>query len=291
MRTTAPRPRKGETLDTFYHGRVLVLQEEKGYRFSVDAPLLADFVRTKRGDEILEVGTGSGIIALLLGGRPFRRLTALEVQPGLAALARRNVALNGLGGKIEVVRADYRKYRPGRKFDLVLSNPPYIPKAGGFLSRVDERSFARHELRGSIGDLMRMTTEWLAPRGRACFVFPERRKGDFLAAAEAGGLRVRRRRTVRPRAGEPPNLFLAELGPARGGGRGEAGACHARGTEVSSGHHAAARSGRRSAASGGPGVEVMPPLVLFRRDGRYTAEAKAIFSGRRPVVRVPAAIS
>ncbi len=245
MRTAGSRPRSGETLDTFCHGRVLVLQKKRGYRFSVDAPLLADFVRTKRADEVLEVGTGSGIIALLLGRRPFRRLTALEVQPGLAALARRNVALNGLEDRIKVVRADYRKFRPRRKFDVVLSNPPYIPKAGGFLSRVDERSIARHELRGAIGDLMRMTAEWLAPRGRACFVFPERRRADFLAAVEASGLRVRRWRSVRPRAGEPPNLFLAELG-----------------------------------FSESRDVEVMPPLVLFRRGGRYTAEAEAIFSGR-----------
>jgi tRNA1(Val) A37 N6-methylase TrmN6 len=182
-------------------------------------------------------------------------LTALEVQPGLAALARRNVALNGLGGKIDLVRADYRKFRPERKFDLVLSNPPYIPKAGGFLGRVDERSVARHELRGGIGDLMRKTAEWLKPAGRACFVFPERRREDFLEAATANGLRVRRWRSVRPRAGEPPNLFLAELGLAAGR-RGESGA-----------------RGKRP-------VKVMPPLVLFKRTGVYTADAETIFSGR-----------
>ena len=73
MKRTGPRPHSGETLDTFYHGRVRVLQKKRGYRFSVDAPLLADFVRTRRTDEVLEVGTGSGIISLLLGGRPSRR--------------------------------------------------------------------------------------------------------------------------------------------------------------------------------------------------------------------------
>ncbi len=248
MRTAGPRPRSAETLDAFHHGRILVLQKKRGYRFSVDAPLLADFIRTRRTDDILEVGTGSGIIALLLGRKPFRRLTALEVQKGLAALAQRNVELNGLGDTVEIVRADYRKYRPGRKLDLVLSNPPYIPKAGGYVSRVSERAIARHELRGGIGDLMRMTAEWLKPRGRACFVFPERRREDFLAAAEASGLRVRRWRSVRPRRGEPPNLFLAELGFA---GRGKR-------------------------------TRTLPPLILFKRAGGYTAEAEAIFSGRPP---------
>ena len=242
-----PRPRSGETLDAFHRGRVRLFQKKSGYRFSVDAPLLADFIRTRRPDDILEIGTGSGIISLLLWRRPFLRITAVEVQPGLAALAKRNVALNGLASRVEVVRADYREYDPERKFDLVFSNPPYIPSAGGYLSRVTEKSIARHELKGGIGDLMRKTAEWLEPGGRACFVFPERRRGDFLAAAAANGLRVRRWRGVRPRAGEPPNLFLAEVGFAGRGGR-----------------------AKRLAA-----------LVLFKRDGSYTAEAEAIFSGRR----------
>lgn len=264
MKTAGLRPRSGETLDTFYHGRIRVLQKRKGYRFSVDAPLLADFIRTRRTDDVLEVGTGSGVISLLLGGRPFRRITAIEIQRGLAALAGRNFALNGLEDRINVVRADYRQFRPGRKFDLVFSNPPYIEKAGGSLSRVTEKSVARHEVRGGIDDLMRKTAEWLKPAGRACFVFPERRRKDFLAAAAANGLRGRRWRSVRPRAGEPPNLFLAELGLGPGGGKKET------------------RGRRAAAALGGPGVEIMPPLVLFRRAGGYTAEAEAIFSGRRP---------
>ena len=113
---------------------MLVLQKKRGYRFSLDAPLLADFIRPRAGDELLELGTGSGIIALLLAGRPFARLTAVEIQPALAGLARRNVRLNGLADRITVVRADLRRYRPGRKFDVVFSNPPYIQKSTGFLS-------------------------------------------------------------------------------------------------------------------------------------------------------------
>jgi tRNA1Val (adenine37-N6)-methyltransferase len=255
MKATAKTPRDGETLDTFFHGRIRVIQPKKGYRFSVDAPLLADFIRTRRTDDILEVGTGSGIISLLLGRRPFRQITAIEIQPGLAALARRNVTLNGLQERIKVVHADFRTYRPGRKFDLVVSNPPYIPKAGGFLSKSTEKSIARHELRGSIGDLTQRIAGWLKPGGRACFVFPERRRADLLAAAEASGLRVRRWRSVRPRAGEPPNLFLAEVGLTTEGGRG-------------------------AGIRGKSGGEVMRTLVVFRRAGGYTAEAESIFAGR-----------
>lgn len=244
MTDPATAPRDGETLDTFYHGRVRVLQRRKGYRFSVDAPLLADFIRTRPEDEALELGTGSGIISLLLSAKPFRHVTALEIQAGLADLARRNVELNGLDGRIEVVEADLRTYEPGRTFDLIFSNPPYIRKATGFLSLSAEKSTAKHELHGTIGEILAKAAAWLAPEGRASFVYPEKRRADFLKAAGECGLGARRLRDVRPRAGEPANLFLIELG------KGE-----------------------------GPSApELMPPLVLFGADGRYTAEAEAIFS-------------
>src|SRR5512136_1885386 len=119
MTTPATPRREGETLDTFYRGRIRVLQAKKGYRFSVDAPLLADFIRTRPEDEALELGTGNGIISLLLSVKPFRHVKALEIQPGLADLARRNVGLNGLGGRIEVAEGDLRTYEPGQTFDLI----------------------------------------------------------------------------------------------------------------------------------------------------------------------------
>jgi tRNA1(Val) A37 N6-methylase TrmN6 len=253
MTNPADLRRDGETLDAFYHGRLRVLQKRKGYRFSVDAALLADFVRTREEDEALDIGTGSGIIALLVSVKPARRITALEIQPGLADLARRNVELNGLGRRIEVVEADLRTYDPGRTFDLVFSNPPYIRKATGFLSRSGEKSAAKHELHGDIGDILEKTAEWLAPGGRACFVYPEKRRADFARAANAWDFRVLRFRHVVPRAGEPPNLFLVELGLVAGEGSGP----------------------------GGEPLEpeIMPPLVLIGPGGRYTAEAEAVFSG------------
>lgn len=243
MTTPETLRRDGETLDTFYHGRVSVLQKKKGYRFSVDAPLLADFIRTRADDEALDLGTGSGIISLLLSVKPFRRIVALEIQEGLADLARRNVELNGLGDRIEVVRADLRTYEPGRRFDLIFSNPPYIRRATGFLSRSEEKSAAKHELNGDIEDIMEKTAAWLEPDGRACFIYPEKRRVDFARAADRQGFRILRFRQVLPRAPAPASLFLAELG------------------------FVAAEP------------EVMPPLILFAPDGGYTKEAEAIFSG------------
>jgi len=241
--TSPTTPREGETLDTFYRGRLRILQKKKGYRFSVDAPLLADFIRTRPEDEALELGTGSGVISLLLSVKPFRRITALELQAGLAEMARRNVELNGLGERIDIIEADLRTYVPGRTFSLVFSNPPYIRAATGFLSASAEKSAAKHEIHGTIGEILEKTAEWLAPEGRACYVYPEKRRTDFSRAADARGFRILRFRQVLPRESEPANLFLVELGFAT---------VH---------------------------PEIMPPLVLYGPDGKYTAEAEAIFSG------------
>lgn len=246
----SPNPaRKDETLGAFYHGRVQVLQKRKGYRFSVDAPLLADFIETRPGEAVLELGAGCGIIGLLLAAaKPFRRLVALEVQPGLADLARRNIALNRLEGRLEVVETDFRAFAPPAPFDVVYSNPPYIKRRGGHVSLSRERTIARHEVACDIDDVMAKTAECLAPGGRAYFVYPVRREPDFRAAAAKSGLALRRHRPVRPRADAPANLFLA--------------ACAAAG-----------------AGDGAGAAEELAPLVLFGPDGAYSAEARAIFSG------------
>jgi tRNA1(Val) A37 N6-methylase TrmN6 len=241
------KPADDETLDRFYHGRIHVLQKRKGYRFSLDAPLLADFIQTRADDEGLELGTGSGVIALLLSIKPFRHLTALELQPTLFELAAKNVRLNGLTERISVLQQDLVAFCPPRTYDLIFANPPYFALGKGNLSGSSEKSIAKHELKCDIFAIMRKTVELLSPHGRACFVFPEARRAEFSEAAAASGLRLRRERRVLPRSGERPNLFLTEFGL----------------TEET------------------PRLE--EPLVLLRKDGEYTREAREIFAGRKHV--------
>ena len=243
MKRIKASPGEDETLDSFYHGRVLILQKKRGYRFSVDAPLLADFIRTRPADNLLELGAGSGVISLLLSRKPFRRVVCLEVQPGLAALARCNIALNRLEKKIIVLEQDLRAFRPEEKFDLVFSNPPYIKRTGGHLSLSEEKSIAKHEIKGDIFDIMQAAGSVLEKDGRACFIYPLKRKGDFDRALEAVGLKVRIVRFVHSRGGQPARWFMAEC---------------------------------RFAA---PSTEVLQPLWVYDERGEYTPEMKAIFAG------------
>jgi len=233
-----------ETLDAFYHGRIQVLQKSKGYRFALDAPLLADFIHTTEDDELLELGTGNGIISLLLSIKPFKHITAVEVQASLAGLARTNVKLNHLEKRVKVVEQDLLQFMPEKKYDVIFSNPPYHKRSEGQLSLSKEKSIAKHELKCTIFDIMQKTSAFLKRRGRAYFVFPERRKDDFAEAVKMNGLKMKSKRFVLARSKGRPNLFLVECDFL---------------SRI---------------------VKQYPNLVLYDREGNYTEEAQEIFSGR-----------
>jgi tRNA1(Val) A37 N6-methylase TrmN6 len=218
-----------ETLDSFYRGSILVLQKKEGYRFSVDAPLLADFVKTKRSDEILELGAGNGIISLLLSIKPFKHITAVEIQGSLADMARRE---------------DLLQYDPGKKFNVIFSNPPYIKKGDGHLSSSLEKSIAKHELKCDIFGIIEKTAELLKNKGRAYYIYLAKRKDDLFQALERSSLKITSIRFVCARKDSPPNLLLAEC-------------------DFSSKKEA-----------------IIPPFILYDEDGHYTKEAEEIFKGR-----------
>lgn len=246
-KSTIYSPGIDETLDTFFHGKIKVLQRRTGYRFSIDAPLLADFIYTQKNSDCLELGTGNGIVSLLLSVKPFKHLVALEVQKGLSELARRNVGLNGLKERITIVHADLRIYAPDKMFDVIFSNPPYIKKDRGLLSHSEEKSIAKHEIKCSISDIMLRTSELLKPEGRAYFIFPDKRREEFMAEADKNGLTAVSIRFVHPRNDTPANLFLSALALSR---------------------------------SRAESLKELPPLILYDDKGRWSTEADSIFSGR-----------
>lgn len=234
---------RDETLDTFYHGRVLVLQKRRGYRFAVDSALLADFIQTQPSDELLELGCGCGIISLLLSQKAFHHITCLEIQPSLADLARRNVILNQLEEKITVIETDLKAYSPGRKFDVIFSNPPYFKQATGWVSQITEKAIARHEIMVDAVSLVDKTRELLKPEGRCYFIYRANRYSEIVKLMRSKGLFPWRIRWVYPRQEKPPRFFLIEAGLAE---------------RV---------------------VEELTPLVLFEANGEYSPEARRILAG------------
>jgi tRNA1Val (adenine37-N6)-methyltransferase len=203
------------TEDAILRGLVRVVQPRRGYRFSLDALLLADFAARLPGQRIVDLGCGSGVVGFVLAARrPTARVIGVEIQPALCEAARRGVRLNGLADRVAVVEGDLRRADelwPAGSFDLAVCNPPYFAPRRGRPSPDAGRAVARHSLTCEIADVLRAARHALRPHGRLALVQP--------AAEVAGeGLCPRTIRPVVSRAGRPARRHLIELGEARPGG-------------------------------------------------------------------------
>ncbi len=199
-------------MDPFLDGRLTVIQSRRGYRFSVDALLLSSFAGVRRGDLVVDLGTGCGIISLvLLCSRDAGRLIGLEIQDGLARQAIRNAKLNGLETSMAVVRGDLR--RPPLKngiFDLAVSNPPYRKAKSGRINPDQERAIARHEIQACLDDVLQTARLLLREKGRLAVIYPAERSGDLLIRMRGAGVEPKRLQFVYPDLRSEAKLVLVE---------------------------------------------------------------------------------
>lgn len=209
-----------ETLDNLSIGNLQLLQAENGYRYSLDPILLARFVAVKRGARVVDLGTGCGILSLLLARLgDVEECVGIELQPGLADQAVRNVELNSLHNRVRIFEGDIRNIRDiltASCFDLVVSNPPYRQSDSGRIAPNDERAAARHELAGGLADFI-AAASWLLKNGGSFFViYLVERLPELMVRMSAAGLEPKRLRMVHPRPGETAKMVLLE---GRKGGR------------------------------------------------------------------------
>ena len=205
------------TADTLFDGDLVLMQEKKGYRFSMDSVLLAHFVKAQGADSLLDLGCGCGVMPLVLAHRHpgLKKVVGVEIQAPLARLAEINVAENGLSARATVHHADMRECRapyPGGPFDLVISNPPYTPLGRGRLNPLDQKAIARHEVSLSLPQLLSAAAVNLSPSGTFHLVYPADRCEEVLAAAHQKKLYPQRLRMVCSHAGAPPKRLLLSLG-------------------------------------------------------------------------------
>ena len=174
----------GERMDDLLVGGMKIIQNAKEFCFSLDAVLLAHFASAKAHAQTLDLGTGTGVIPLLLSGR-VKHVEALELNPVMAELASRNVVLNALQDKISVRQGDLcdiREFYPPEFADLVVSNPPYRPLSQGNLNELDGVARARHEITATLNDVVRAARYALKFRGRFAMVHLPERLGEILVA-------------------------------------------------------------------------------------------------------------
>jgi tRNA1Val (adenine37-N6)-methyltransferase len=226
-------------------GIVTVLQPKKGFRFTLDSLLLADFCRIRPRDRILEPGAGTGIISLLLAKKfPNARFVADEVEPQTYSLLQRNVENNGLVDTIVTVDRDIDQLTCSMKtgaFDIIVANPPYTKFGTGRKCPSPERQRARQDQTGSLNAWLALHN-LLKNKGRYFLVFPASRAAELLSLLQEKTLEPKRLRSVHPSANKPASLVLIE-----------------------------------SIKGAGTGLEIMPPLIVHEPNGGYTNEMRDIY--------------
>ena len=209
-----------ESIDEFMDGRLKLIQSKTGYRFSIDAILLSQFVTIKRGDRIVDLGTGCGIIPLiLLLTRPVGHTFGLEIQKDLADQAARNTVLNGYENRMGVILGDIKHppFAPSSA-DVVTCNPPYRPKNSGRINPDPQRAIARHEMLASLDDILNAASKILKAKGRLAMIYPAVRLVEVLVRMRGFNLEPKRIRIVYPGMESEAKLALVEasLGGRRG---------------------------------------------------------------------------
>ena len=238
--------REGERIDDLQLQGLRIIQKEKGFRFGMDAVLLADFARVEERDHAADFGTGTGILPLLIAGRGrAKQIDAFEIQPGMAEMAQRSVQLNGMEGRIRVHHIPVEQAEdviaPG-SLDVIVCNPPYGVPGTTLLNPEKELSLARHQGETGLTTWYRMAYRLLRGKGRFNMIYPAPRMLEAMTALSKARLEPKRFRLIYPYAEKAANLVLIE-----------------------------------AMKDAKPMLHPEPPLIVYEPDGSMTAELKTIY--------------
>lgn len=238
--------REDERVDDLQRNGYQIIQNPKKFCFGMDAVLLSGFVRVNPGAKVLDMGTGTGIIPLLVEAKTQAvHISAIEIQEESADMARRSVRLNGLENKIDIVTGDLReagKYFDAASFDVITCNPPYMIGQHGLANPDAPKAIARHEILCTLEDVVRTAAKLLKPGGSFCMVHRPFRLAEIICVMTAHQLEPKRMKLVYPYIDREPNMVLIE------GCRG-----------------------------GKPRVTVEKPLIVFKEPNVYTDEIYEVY--------------
>ena len=203
-----------ERVDELQRNGYKIIQDPEKFCFGMDAVLLSAFAQANANDKVLDLGTGTGIIPILMEAKTdAKHLTGLEIQESMAEMAQRSVKLNHLEGKVEIVQGDIgdaSKIFGASSFDVVTCNPPYMIEHHGLKNPTDAKSIARHELLCSWKDIVRETAKILKVHGHFYIVHRPFRLVELLSELSDAGLEPKRMRLVYPYVDKEPNMVLIE---------------------------------------------------------------------------------
>ncbi|MBO4336720.1 MAG: tRNA1(Val) (adenine(37)-N6)-methyltransferase [Lachnospiraceae bacterium] len=238
--------KEGEREDDLGINGYRIIQNPESFCFGIDAVLLSSFTKVKDGQKVLDLGTGTGILPILLEAKTgAAHLTGLEIQSESADMARRSVELNGLSDKIDIVEGDIKEadriFAPA-SFDVAVSNPPYMIGGHGLKNASRARLIARHETECCFDDVARAAFYVLPAGGRFFLVHRPFRLVELLKTLSERRLEPKRMRFVHPHAADEPNMVLIEC-----------------------------------VKDGKSRVSIEPPLIVYEENGSYTQEIMQIY--------------
>lgn len=205
---------ENERLDELQRNGYSIIQDPKRFCFGMDAVLLSGFAKAKKGEHVLDLGTGTGIIPILMEAKTESEdFTALEIQEESADMARRSVLYNHLENRINIVTGDIKdasKIFGASSFDVITTNPPYMIGEHGISSASDAKAIARHEVLCDLDDILRESAKMLRPGGRFYMVHRPFRLAEIMSKMVAYKIEPKRMKLVYPYIDKEPNMVLIE---------------------------------------------------------------------------------
>lgn len=237
---------ENERIDDLQRNGLKIIQKTDGFCFGMDAVLLSGFAHVKRGEKVLDMGTGTGIIPLLLSAKTQgEHFTALEIQKEIAEMAARSVAMNHLEDKIEIVNGDIKEASRifgGASFDVVTTNPPYMNDAHGLKNPTEVKAISRHEVLCTLDDVVREGAKVLKSGGRMYMVHRPHRLIEIITAMKQYKLEPKRMCMVHPFKDKEANMVLIE-----------------------------------AVKGGGSWLKMEAPIIVYKEPGVYTDEIYSIY--------------
>ena len=241
---------EGERLDELQRNGYGIIQNPARCCFGMDAVLLSGFAKAKAGEKVLDLGTGTGIIPILMEAKTDAAdFTALEIQEESADMARRSVAYNHLEDKIKVITGDIRDASNifgASSFHVITTNPPYMIGTHGENSPSTAKAIARHEVLCTLDDILRESARLLMPGGRFYMVHRPFRLAEIFSTLKKYHLEPKRMQLVYPFVDKEPNMVLIE-----------------------------------AMKGGNPRITVEKPLIVYETPGVYTKDIRELYGDGR----------
>jgi len=237
----------GERIEDLQCKGLKIIQNQDWFCFGMDAVLLANYCDLKDNEEVVDLGTGTGIIPILLYGKNnTKKIYGIEVQKEVAEMAKRSIKLNKVENFIEIINTnikDYRNHLKKNHFDTVVSNPPYIKTSNNLISPQKKKALSRHEIEGTLEDFMKVASELLKHRGKLFMVYRPDRLVEVFHLMKYYKIEPKKIRFVQNKINEKPNLILI-----------------------------------KGIKAANPHLIVEKPLIVFKENGEYTEEINKIYS-------------